>query len=115
MKPSLSTIRNEVVHYDYSGSTSAYAASIHDTSEGWDISIESNFTIRGKAERADLLLLFSELTEGTLLYIGSIMGIILGSYYQAFGQPTTDQGFEWDNYSIKLSDFEVVNLDVKFT
>lgn len=114
VKPGLLTIRNEVVHYNYSGSTSAYTGSIKETAEGWDISIESNFVIKGRSSRADLLILFSQLSEGAILYISGILGIIVGSYYQTFGPPVKDQGFQWNDYSVKLSDFEVPNFDVHF-
>jgi hypothetical protein len=114
VKPGLLTIRNEVVHYNFSGSTSAYAASLKRTSEGWDISIESNFIVKGRSQPVDLLLLFIELTRGTLLYVEAMMGIMLGSHYLSFGPPPTDQGFQWDAYTVKLSDFEVPNFDVRF-
>ena len=70
--------------------------------------------IKGQSECADLLLLLSEITDGTTLYAEGIIGVILGSYYQLFGQPTEDQGYQWDEYTVKLSDYEVPNFDVRF-
>jgi len=112
LKPGLSTIRNEIVHHNFSGSTSDYTASIRKTDSGWDMSINSNFIIKGHKEPADLLMLLSELTDGIMIYINGILAVIVGSYYQAIGPPIKDQGFQWKNYNVKLSDFEVPNYDV---
>ena len=114
IKPSLSPIRNEVVHYNFAGSTSSYTCSIQEKPEGWDISIRSNFSFKDKESPADLLKLFTGVCEVAIQYINGIFNIIVGSYYQKIGSPKKNQRFVWDNYTIMLRDFEVPNYDVNF-
>lgn len=108
----LNTIRNEVVHLDFVGSSFTSHAVVECDESPVRIKIESMFKKKDTGEVLDLLDLFRIILQCTSDFFLASASVIIHHYFMLLGPPIKNLGLHSGGIIVRLSDFDIIDFDV---